>query len=418
PHKPGLGLPPSLEEPYEAEAPRTHVTRARRGLEPYCERDASRAGLLEMRPFGEAKSISGHQTLQLMRRPYGVRSKGKRVRCHTPCLPKVPRGRARRSRATTRERIPHRQGDRRRPSRGTSRPTGNTGETWEGNPIGSQRIHSTCSLPDFIFIRESKRMGQGGVRDETRLDLRQSGASGGMAACAVPSFRIPDRFRHYSNSELRPNWIGERVGWTSPRSSKWRIILRNQRYHSEDLFSSFSPGKDEAPIPFQEQAEEETTASHANPAQDQEDRAAFDTRIKGKIDAAIERSFKAFLSMVISYARLRALSCILPPPSGAYLICLVCLSESSALSKMGRLWALTFTPVIVMTFEFCQRGATVDTPFLTVLKTWTSPFEHSVIIHDCVRLEFPEVSAHAPCLRIPELDCLVSGFAPNTFVLP
>lgn len=79
-------------------------------------------------------------------------SKGKRVRCHTPCLPKVPRGRARRCRATTRERIPHRQGDRRRPSRGTSRPTGNTGETWEGNPIGSQRIHSTCSLPDFIFI--------------------------------------------------------------------------------------------------------------------------------------------------------------------------------------------------------------------------------------------------------------------------
>ena len=40
---------------------------------PYCERDASRAGLLEMRPFGEAKSISGHQTLQLMRRPYGVK---------------------------------------------------------------------------------------------------------------------------------------------------------------------------------------------------------------------------------------------------------------------------------------------------------------------------------------------------------
>uniref|UniRef100_A0A803N8Z2 Uncharacterized protein n=1 Tax=Chenopodium quinoa TaxID=63459 RepID=A0A803N8Z2_CHEQI len=81
-----------------------------------------------------------------------LRNKGKRVRCHTPCLPKVPRGRARRSRATTRERIPHRQGDRRRPSQGTSRPTGNTGETWEGNPIGSQRIHSTCSLPDFIFI--------------------------------------------------------------------------------------------------------------------------------------------------------------------------------------------------------------------------------------------------------------------------
>lgn len=42
-------------------------------MEPYCERDASRAGLLEMRPFGEAKSISGHQTLQLMRRPYEVK---------------------------------------------------------------------------------------------------------------------------------------------------------------------------------------------------------------------------------------------------------------------------------------------------------------------------------------------------------
>ncbi|KAM3204703.1 hypothetical protein P3L10_028113 [Capsicum annuum] len=79
-------------------------------------------------------------------------SKGKRVRCHTPCLPKVPRGWARCSRATTGERVPHWKGDRRRPSQGTSRPTGNTGETWESNPIGCQRIHSTCSLPDFIFI--------------------------------------------------------------------------------------------------------------------------------------------------------------------------------------------------------------------------------------------------------------------------
>ncbi|KAF5931795.1 hypothetical protein HYC85_027966 [Camellia sinensis] len=101
----------------------------------------------------------------------------------------------------------------------------------------------------------------------------------------------------------------------------------------------------------------------------------------------------SFLCMIISYVRFCALSYILPLPSGAYLVCLACLSEYSALSKMGRLWALTFTPVIVMTFEFCQRGATVDTPFLTVLKTWTSPFEHPVIIHVCVRLDFPEVSA-------------------------
>ncbi|KAF3678951.1 hypothetical protein FXO37_04122 [Capsicum annuum] len=79
-------------------------------------------------------------------------SKGKRVRCHTPYLPKVPRGWARCSRATTEERVPHWKGDRRRASQGTSRPTGNTDDTWKSNLIGCQRIHSTCSLPDFIFI--------------------------------------------------------------------------------------------------------------------------------------------------------------------------------------------------------------------------------------------------------------------------
>ena len=42
---------------------------------------------------------------------------------------------------------------------------------------------------------------------------------------------------------------------------------------------------------------------------------------------------------------------------------------------------------------FSLTKASVDTPFLIVLKTWMSPFEHSVIIHVCVRLEFPEVSA-------------------------
>ena len=100
--------------------------------------------------------------------------------------------------------------------------------------------------------------------------------------------------------------------------------------------------------------------------------------------------------MIISYARLRALSCLLSLPLGAYLVCLACLSKSLALSIMSRLWALTFTPVIVMTFEVSKRGAIVDTPFLTVLKTWTSPFEHSVIIDVCVRLEFPGVSAMLP----------------------
>ena len=72
---------------------------------------------------------------------------------------------------------------------------------------------------------------------------------------------------------------------------------------------------------------------------------------------------------------------------------------------MGRLWALTFTPVIVMTFEFCQRGVTVDAPFLTVLVTWTSTFEHSVLIHARVCFEFSEVSATRLALR--SLDLLV-----------
>jgi hypothetical protein len=53
------------------------------------ERRASRA--LEMRLFGEADP------------PNPATEK---ARCHTPCLPKVPKGRARRSRATTREWIP------------------------------------------------------------------------------------------------------------------------------------------------------------------------------------------------------------------------------------------------------------------------------------------------------------------------
>ena len=98
-----------------------------------------------------------------------------------------------------------------------------------------------------------------------------------------------------------------------------------------------------------------------------------------------DRKLCSALCIVLQFAP--ALGCI-----SLFLACML-LSKSSALSKMGRLWALTFTPVIVMTFEFCQRGATLDTPFLTVLMTWTSPFEHPVIIHVCVRLEFPEVSA-------------------------
>ena len=43
---------------------------------------------------------------------------------------------------------------------------------------------------------------------------------------------------------------------------------------------------------------------------------------------------------------------------------------------------------------------------MTVLKTWTSPLEHSVIIHVCARLEFPEVSAAH--LTSASLDSTVS----------
>ena len=52
-----------------------------------------------------------------------------------------------------------------------------------------------------------------------------------------------------------------------------------------------------------------------------------------------------------------------------------------------------------MLFEASQIGhlfrvvGIVDTPFLTVLKTWTSTLEHSVIILVCVCLEFPKVLA-------------------------
>ena len=46
-----------------------------------------------------------------------------------------------------------------------------------------------------------------------------------------------------------------------------------------------------------------------------------------------------------------------------------------------------------------------DTPILTVLKTWTSPLEHPVIILVCVCLEFPEVST--PPLALGSLDSTV-----------
>ena len=59
------------------------------------------------------------------------------------------------------------------------------------------------------------------------------------------------------------------------------------------------------------------------------------------------------ICMIMKYLRLLALSVAFCPCLRAclraHLCYFVCLSKSSALSKMGRLWALTFTPV---TYDF------------------------------------------------------------------
>ena len=59
----------------------------------------------------------------------------------------------------------------------------------------------------------------------------------------------------------------------------------------------------------------------------------------------------------------------------------------------------------------------VDTPFLTVLKTWTSSFEHSMIIHARVRFEFPKVSAVRLALGSLNLFVLCLGMDQGLVVL-
>ena len=63
-----------------------------------------------------------------------------------------------------------------------------------------------------------------------------------------------------------------------------------------------------------------------------------------------------------------------------------------------------------MTFEFCQRGATVDTPFLTDLKTQTSPTERSVMLHIVLVLRFQSLGCE-PCLRTSGLFRALPQFA-------
>ena len=63
-----------------------------------------------------------------------------------------------------------------------------------------------------------------------------------------------------------------------------------------------------------------------------------------------------------------------------------------------------------MTFEFCQRGATVDTPFLTDLKTQTSPIERSVMLLIVLVQKFQSLGCE-PCLRTSGLFCALPRFA-------
>ena len=62
-----------------------------------------------------------------------------------------------------------------------------------------------------------------------------------------------------------------------------------------------------------------------------------------------------------------------------------------------------------MTFKFCQRGAIVDTPFFTDLKTQTSPIERSVMMHIVLVLRFQSLG-YEPCLRTSGLFCALSRF--------
>ena len=63
-----------------------------------------------------------------------------------------------------------------------------------------------------------------------------------------------------------------------------------------------------------------------------------------------------------------------------------------------------------MSFEFCLRGATVDTPFLTDLKTQTSLIERSVILHFALVQKFQSLGCE-PCFQTSGLFCDLPRFA-------
>ena len=63
-----------------------------------------------------------------------------------------------------------------------------------------------------------------------------------------------------------------------------------------------------------------------------------------------------------------------------------------------------------MTFEFCLRGATVDTPLLIDLKTQTSPTERSVMLHIVLVQKFQSLGCE-PCLQTSGLFHTLPRFA-------
>ena len=115
------------------------------------------------------------------------------------------------------------------------------------------------------------------------------------------------------------------------------------------------------------------------------------------------------LCMIISYAWHLACHLHLDPAYGRISLLSWMLVWVFGLVKNGSSLGFDIHSRHFVTFEFCQRGATVDIPFLTVLKTWTSSFEHSMIINARVRFEFSEVSATCLASRSPNLSvlCLV-----------
>lgn len=106
-------------------------------------------------------------------------------------------------------------------------------------------------------------------------------------------------------------------------------------------------------------------------------------------------------------------------PAGATVLCFDCLFvQVFGLVKNESSLGFDIHSRHFMTFEFGQRGATVDIPFFTVLKTWTSSVEHSMVSYACVcfeclkflaeRLAFESLNLSVLCL-VEDQELVVSS---------